>query len=649
MITLPVLGLAFAAVTSDMFELTPAERIDRQIGAADARLTWPVREAVRQDLKAERWESAGNGQPKRPTTDEILSHLPPGSRATLLDGGYWDMRTVTGIGGMELVGVDPTDPLTAGFVSLLDGREPRAENEIAVTRAAADRLGAEIGGTVTTADRKRTLSVVGVVEFPDDLGERMVVAPGRAGDPVWFVDTPAPLDWTAVRGLNEVGIVALSRAVTLDPPAAPEGALETFPEGSTGLVKTAAIVGGLALFEVILLAAPAFVIGAKRRRRDLALVAANGGTPSHLRRIVLADGVVVGIAGAILGVAFGILLAFAARPLVEVYLANRRAGGYRVYPVALAGVAVLALLTGVIAALVPAISSARQDVVAGLTGRRGAVRTKRRWIVAGFVLVAAGTALAALGAFQVEELLILAGLVVGELGLVLCTPALVGLVASLGKSLPLGPRIALRDASRNRAAAAPAISAVMAAVAGAVALGTYLASDTTRQQDTYRPALPIGYVGIHVDREAGTPPSQDEVLAAVRPILAVTDIRPVDGIGCLPDAPEDSYCDVQLVLPPARIARTSRWSGRFADDLRKAALADPRCNQSVRRLLRPWCSPTVVGDGTPLPLITGASAEDVRGRDRDAARRRGGGQRRQVRRERQGDRSATPARTRCRS
>ncbi len=77
----------------------------------------------------------------------------------------------TGIGGVEIVGVDPTDPVTAGFVSLLDGREPRTENEIAVTRAAADRLGTEIGGTVTTADRKRTLSVVGVVEFPDDLGE----------------------------------------------------------------------------------------------------------------------------------------------------------------------------------------------------------------------------------------------------------------------------------------------------------------------------------------------------------------------------------------------------------------------------------------------------------------------------------------------
>jgi putative ABC transport system permease protein len=42
---------------------------------------------------------------------------------------------------------------------------------------------------------------------------------------------------------------------------------------------------------------------------------------------------------------------------------------------------------------------------------------------------------------------ILAGLFVAELGLVLCTPAFVGLVARLGGVLPLAPRIALRDTS----------------------------------------------------------------------------------------------------------------------------------------------------------------------------------------------------------
>jgi len=47
------------------------------------------------------------------------------------------------------------------------------------------------------------------------------------------------------------------------------------------------LVAGLALLEVVLLAGPAFAVGARRRQRQLALVAANGGTPAHVRRIVL--------------------------------------------------------------------------------------------------------------------------------------------------------------------------------------------------------------------------------------------------------------------------------------------------------------------------------------------------------------------------
>jgi putative ABC transport system permease protein len=38
----------------------------------------------------------------------------------------------------------------------------------------------------------------------------------------------------------------------------------------------------------------------------------------------------------------------------------------------------------------------------------------------------------------------------------------------MGRWVPLAPRIALRDASRNRTAAAPAVSAVMAAVVGSL-------------------------------------------------------------------------------------------------------------------------------------------------------------------------------------
>src|SRR5690242_1179808 len=41
MIALPVLFLSFAAVSYDMLTLTGAEKADRTMGAADARVQWP--------------------------------------------------------------------------------------------------------------------------------------------------------------------------------------------------------------------------------------------------------------------------------------------------------------------------------------------------------------------------------------------------------------------------------------------------------------------------------------------------------------------------------------------------------------------------------------------------------------------------------
>ncbi len=99
----------------------------------------------------------------------------------------------------------------------------------------------------------------------------------------------------------------------------------------------------------------------------------------------------------------------------------------------------------------------------------------------------------------------LAGIVLGELGLVFCTPALVGLVARIGRLLPLAPRVALRDAARNRASAAPAISAVMAAVAGSVALGLYFDSNRAQQESQYHAEVPHGFAQAYLPQEVPEP------------------------------------------------------------------------------------------------------------------------------------------------
>ncbi|WP_125811822.1 FtsX-like permease family protein [Actinoplanes sp. ATCC 53533] len=436
-----------------------------------------------------------------------------------------------------------------------------------------------------------------IVEFPGELGEKVVLRPGAEGffdSTRWLWDAPAPVDWAGVKRLNQRGMVVVSRAVLLDPPVLDPADPDHRDSDNAVSAREFAVGGlvvGLGVLEVMLLAGPAFAVGARRRQRDLALVAANGGTPAHLRRIVLADGLVLGALGAVPGLLLGVGATFVVRPLIEVHLAQQRAGGYRVFPLALAAIAGLAVGTGLLAALAPAVTAARGDVVAALTGRRGLRRSRKRWLVLGLAFVSAGTAAAAYGAWRISSTIVLAGLVVAELGLVLCTPALVGLIARLGPALPLAPRIALRDTARNRAAAVPAVAAVMAAVAGSVAIGVVLTAQQDRTAAGYRPGLPVGHAIVTYDpvpyppglgRKPRAPISMDQVTAAVRDSLPATDVITVGQVTCPAREAGRAACR----LPPAARAaagapvplrtrhRRAAEPGRAAGGQRRPALRD---------------------------------------------------------------------------
>ncbi|MDQ7907319.1 FtsX-like permease family protein [Phytohabitans sp. ZYX-F-186] len=625
MIALPVLALTFAAASYDMFRLRPGEQAEREMGAADARLMWGYDGRVTQDPRGDGWSVDGDGRSVPRTEREILAGLPAGSRIIPSLESFAEFRTAGGIGSLTTRGLDVRDPLTAGLVTLLAGRGPADDGEVALSPRAAERIGAGIGGTVQSADRIRSWTVTGLVEFPDSLLEKVVFLPGAmptgpnsTDGAAWLWDAPAPVSWEQVKQLNQRGMVVFSRDVFLHPPPASQ-----VPAGfrSTGVdaqaVGVGGLVAGLAILEIVLLAGPAFAVGARRRRRDLGLVAANGGTPAHLRRIVLADGVVLGALGAGAGLVLGVAVAFLTRPLLEVHVVSQRAGGYRAFPLALAGIAALAVGTGLLAALVPAFTAARGDVVAALTGRRGSVRSRKRWLVAGVVLAVVGAAVTFLGARRTDINAVLAGLILGELGLVLCTPALVGLIARLGRVLPLAPRIALRDTARNRAASAPAIAAVMAAVAGSVALGVVLTAEQERDDAGYRAGIPAGnaliqyqYGGSAEDpRDAGKGPDLGRVAALAQAAFPVVAAVPANEVACAAGTPTDVYCGLTPRLPAERECPWADDGGTLSAADQRKARQDPRCAQDTG-----WSS---VGYGgivaTPDALagLTGATGDDL--------------------------------------
>ena len=177
--------------------------------------------------------------------------------------------------------------------------------------------------------------------------------------------------------------------------------------------------------------------------------------------------------------------------------------------------------------------------------------------------------------------------------------------------------MALRDTSRNRSAAAPAISAVMAAVAGSVTIGVMLASDSARQRADYEPTLPAGSVAVmmgETDGDAAAARSRvDPVIQAVRDVLDAARPVPFDQPSCTQDGGTGAaavVCRLEPVLPVDRRCPYAdlAFSGTLTDDQRRAANRDRRCADT--NAPTPMF-PAAVGGTPALAALTGAAGADL--------------------------------------
>ncbi|MFF4814916.1 FtsX-like permease family protein [Kitasatospora sp. NPDC001309] len=556
MIALPVLGVTGADVVHRSDQLSPAERVERVVGGADALVTaLSPGQAVEQAPVAEDGAFAVQPRPGQQPTPEQLkgastdptvlvgSLLPPGSALTpVRTGPETGASSPEGLVRTLTAEADLGDPVWRGRADLVEGRTPGAPHEVAVTQAFLDNSGLRLGSDTTVQGLERTtFRITGLVEHPDDLKRvELIARPGELldqlaaaaepGQPApgqgrtnrgsWLVHLPggAALDWATVQSFNAHGYTLTARAVALDPP--PYGAVPYYrdstvyrdPAGGNSTKVVVATVTGMGLLEVALLAGPAFAVGARRSRRQLALLGAAGGRRTHIGAVVLGGGLVLGLAGAVLGVTVGTGLVAALRSVIE-EVGGARFGHFALPPVDLLAIAGIGVITALLAAALPAWQAARRSVTAGLTGRDTVRAPNRLVTVLGVALLLGGGAIAMYGAGAVQHgapvvstydartLTVLLGSVFAELGLLACTPLLVALFGRFAGRLPLGPRLALRDSARNRSRTAPAVAAVMAAVAGAVAIGVYSTSTDAENRRDYRPEAPYGAVQLISHRE----------------------------------------------------------------------------------------------------------------------------------------------------
>jgi putative ABC transport system permease protein len=498
LIGLPVLAITALLTGSATTSVTPQERLPSLLGSADARLiTGPSRAPVKQDYSGLSFgPNPGKGTNPQWTAAEL---------GTLLKGRFlrWqnnavEVRVTDRYDRIDVLEVDLRDPMARGMRPLVAGRYAAAPGEAAVSQAMLDR-GARIGGTVKVTRKDRPVLVVGVIENPNRPGlpelaglPEGVLSHQNDGDSSgWLAETPAPVDRAEVRRLNRAGLAVMSRHVIENATRAELDWADT-PSDLRDLTSLGIMVV-LGVMETVLLAGPAFAVGLRRRRGELAVLAAQGASGRQLGTIVLADGLVLGGVAALVGVPLGI----GAGGLAERALAGAldwTHGPLEVPWPSVLGVAALGVVSGLTAAIVPAIQAARQSPAQVLAGRTGTRKRSGRPVL-GFALVALGLG-ATYYALRRGELSVAASAVLLVFGLVALMPWLVQVSARLAGRLPLPLRLSVRDASRHRVRTASAAAAVMAATMVVVAIGIGVSSSSAKREAEFDSVAPTGTMSI---------------------------------------------------------------------------------------------------------------------------------------------------------
>lgn len=534
---------------------------------------------------------------------------------------------------VEALAGDMFAPELEGRYDILEGTAPTGPSEVAVSSALAESLGISLADEVTLPPAESPATVVGIARFSHAEDAASMVFGSEAvfgidmADPaqlqqMLFFSVDATITWDDVLALNEQGIAATSPLVILSGGPYPGALPDDYFGNAFGFQGTflalAALVGGFLLVQVVLLAGAAFMVGARQQQRALAVVASVGAETRLLRAVVTANGIVLGVLGALIGVAVGI----GAGAVVMTFTTTGSAlqyPGFHLDPLLLGAIALAAVGSGWVAAAIPARVATRIDIVSALRGarkpavaRRGAKRAALTVvIVGGGAVLGGGIGLVILRTLDsypnvLDALSITSiglGAVLVQVGVLLALPSLLRGLAQWAQRATTAVRLAMRDTARNSGRTVPVAAAVMSTVFVASFLLTTMGAIQVENEEGWVWSAPPNSINVAVRAfnpstgEISIRDDLDELVAGVSDIAQSTATvvegiptvqywgqNPVTGEPTLPPEgtttvvvalDEGQVCPLNMpgVEPPAD--RTyEEWLAGFRDDPRCSDRAD---------------------------------------------------------------------------
>lgn len=643
LIALPIAAMSAGATLGLSTTSTPEETVRIELGQTQGRIgaspdgrTY-AEQGVRGDLGSLNFRDDPVSTPI-----QLEAAVPAGYRTLPWHEGI--TRTpVDGVGmALSVIAADVLDPAFAGKYTLTEGRAPTAPGETVVSPGLLTRFELKLGDHLktTVAD----VTIVGVVAAAEGYNQNSTLyLPGSTdmssaidGNSRIYLVGERALTWADALAMNEQGVILTSRELLLNPPSASVIGEDRAGLGDyrdeylwTGLLLPMLLVGILALLEVGLLAGAAFAVGARAQRRSLALLSATGAESSTLRSLVTASGVWLGLAGGVLGALVG---TGAAAITVMAVGDEWQFSGLHVFWSAAIALVVLGLIAGVLAALVPARTVARQSSMAALRAGQRAARPRAltAW-VGGLLLGISALALAAACGLAVVfrdhpyteidwttvvSITVLVSAVCLVVGLILLTGPLVRLLGRRTGWMPVPLRLAARDAVRNSSRTVPTIAAVLAAAMLSGAALVAVATTAHTEAENYNWEYNLNQAGIRLDyAESENGPSgettvhtvdastvRDAVGAALGDAATTHVLRgvPIDG-NCVTtgSGPQDVCPRWQVAVPAGQACPLGSFdTAAAAEDWRcQGAMAEQTYTNSVPLI--------IVGDDTDLEEVLG--------------------------------------------